>query len=226
MQSIKVNVYSDIACPWCRVGRHSFTQAARQLSGDIDIELRHLPFQLNPNESVEPVPLPEMMSAKYGAEGTQAMFTEMRDVGERLGLEFNLERGIAVNTFTAHRMLWFADRKYGNNAQHALTDLLFTAYFQNGGNVGDHAQLADMAEQAGMDRSTTLEFLASDEGTDKVRKQLAEGRARGIRSVPTFVVADGLVISGAKPAAEFVEALRSSCGAAGAASAAGSCPVA
>jgi len=224
MQTHQLEVYSDIACPWCRLGRRRFARAADQVRDVVEVQVVHRPYQLDPEVST-PVPLPEMMADKYGPEPTRQMFAQMRELGAAEGLTFNLDEGIAVNTFTAHRLLWHAGREYGHEAQNTLTDLLFDAYFQDGRNVEEHAVLATLAQQAGLDGVRALNFLRSDDGAEEVRAQVAQARQDGVRSVPTFVFADGRVVAGAQSTEYFVEQLRAGAGEVADPAPGDSCPV-
>ncbi len=205
---IEVEIYSDIACPWCRLGRWRYGRAVAALRDEVEIRTVHRPFQLNADEPTVPQPLPVAMAARYGAEPSQRMFREMRALGAADGLEFELERGIAVNTFAAHRLLWHAGREAGPDVQNVVADKLFDAYFRDGGNVGDPDLLAGIAADSGLAAVGVRSFLASDEGIDELRAELAEGSRRGVRSVPTFFLPHGRTLAGAQSTEVFVAELR------------------
>ncbi|MDQ3639218.1 MAG: DsbA family protein, partial [Actinomycetota bacterium] len=107
------------------------------------------------------------------------------------GVEYRFDRAVAVNTFAAHRLLWLALRDHGAGAQASLATALYEAHFRDGGNIADHAELADLVERVGLDGVRAKGFLASEEGVAEVRDQVAAAKRDGVASVPTFVFEDG-----------------------------------
>lgn len=194
---MKVKVYADIACPWCRLRTHQFHRAVAAAGGEQDIELVHLPYQLDPEGSEEPRPLMEAMAETFGRDQAGMMVTEMTRLGAGDGVEYRFDRAVAVNTFTAHRLLWFALRDYDARLQAALATALYEAHFRDGGNIADHTRLTGLAERVGLDGGRVKSFLASDEGVAEVREQVAAARQDGITSVPTFVSDNGELLRGA-----------------------------
>ncbi|MGW2557768.1 DsbA family oxidoreductase [Streptomyces sp. NPDC001514] len=206
-KQLTIDVYADIACPWCRIGRNRLRQAAAALRDEVQLEIRHLPHQLDPAEPDEPMPLRESLSRKFGAENTEKMFTEMTALGGREGLDFNLEHARAVNTFTAHRLLRFAEERHGTRVQTALSERLYEAYFRDGLNIADHGTLAELAHRAGIDPEQAKAFLASEEGIAETRERIAETRASGVTTVPTTVLPDGTRFEGVQETEALVQAL-------------------
>ncbi len=184
---MNVKVYADIACPWCRLRTHQVRRAVAAAGGRRDVELVHLPYQLDPEASEEPRPLMETMSEMFGRDRAGTMAAEMTRLGASEGVEYRFDRAVAVNTFAAHRLLWLALRDHGAGAQAALATALYDAHFRDGGNVADHAELAGLAERVGLDGGRVKSFLASEEGVAEVREQVAAARWDGVTSVPTFV---------------------------------------
>jgi predicted DsbA family dithiol-disulfide isomerase len=117
------------------------------------------------------------------------------------------DRGLAVNTFDAHRLLWLAEREHGPAVQRDLAARLFRAHFTDGRDVGDREVLAEIAADAGMDAGRVADFLASAEGTREVRDEIAEARQLGIGAVPTFVFEGKYAVEGAQPTSTFLQAL-------------------
>ena len=187
---MKVKVYADIACAWCRLGTHRFGRAVAAAGAERDVELVHLPYQLDPDGPEEPRPLMEVMAEMFGREQADMMATEMTRLGASEGVEFRFDRALAVNTFSAHRLLWFAVRDHDARLQATLATALYEAHFRDGGNVADHAELAGLAGRGGLDGGRVKSFLASDEGVAEVREGVAATRL-GITSVPTFVLENG-----------------------------------
>lgn len=204
---MKVKVYADIACPWCRLRTHQFDRAVAAAGGEQDVELVHLPYQLDPDGSEEPRPLIEAMAEMFGRERAGTMVTEMTRLGASEGVEYRFDRAVAVDTFTAHRLLWFALRDYDARLQAALATALYEAHFRDGENIADHAELTGLAERVGLAGVRVKSFLASDEGVAEVREQVAAARQDGITSVPTFVSEDGELLRGASGTEAILDAL-------------------
>ncbi|MFC4117149.1 DsbA family oxidoreductase [Nonomuraea zeae] len=193
---MRVEVYSDVACPWCRLGTHQFHRAVEASGAEGDVELVCRPFQLLPDASEESRPLMDTVVELFGREQAEAMLAEMARVGAVEGVEYRFDRAVAVNTLTAHRLLWFVLREHGAGVQAALATVLFDAYFRDGVNVADHGRLAELAERVGLGGGRVRGFLASGEGVAEVREQVAAARRAGVTTVPRFVFENGEVIVG------------------------------
>lgn len=204
---MKVEIYSDIACPWCYVGKRRFERALAAFPGAQDIQVTYRPYELDPTTPAEPAPLRERLAAKFGAANLDGMNARLADVGAGEGITFDFTRALAVNTLTAHRVLWLALTEFGPAAQAALKDRLLAAYFTEGENVADHDRLTEFAVEAGLDRDRVVAFLASDEGTDEVRREIAEAREMGVTAVPTFVFEGKWAVQGAQEASTFLQVL-------------------
>lgn len=207
---MKVEVYADVACAWCRLRTHQLERAAAAATGEGEVELVHLPYQLDPDGPDEPRPLMDVMAGMFGRERADLMAAEMTRLGADEGLEYRFDRAVAVNTFAAHRLLWFVLREHGAEAQARLTRALYEAHFRDGVNVADHAKLAGLAERVGVDGGRARGFLASVEGVDKVRERVATARRDGVAPVPTFVLEDGTRHRGEDAAKAVLAALRRS----------------
>lgn len=205
---MKVDVYADIACPWSRLGTHQFHRAVAAADAQSDVELVLRPYQLAPDAAEQARPLTEEAAEMFGPEQAEQMLTEMTRVGADEGIEYRFDRALAVNTFTAHRLLWFALHEHGARMQAALATALFDSYHRDGGNIADHTQLAGLAEQVGLDGGRARQFLASAEGGAEVREQVAAARQEGVTTVPTFVFADGEPIVGVTSVEALGDALR------------------
>jgi predicted DsbA family dithiol-disulfide isomerase len=203
---VSVEVYSDIVCPWCRLGVHLFHEAAR--SAEVAAQLRHRPFQLDPNTPREPRPLVEAMAEKFGGrEKTEAIFAEMARRGAAVGLEYRQDRAVMANTFDAHRLLWSALAEHGPEVQSRLAEALYDAHHRDGVDIADRAELVRLAESAGLDRGRAHALLASEELTEEVGTAVRQARQRGVSAVPTFVFPDGEVIQGAADSERLAGAL-------------------
>jgi predicted DsbA family dithiol-disulfide isomerase len=212
---MKVDVYADIACPWCRLGTHQFHRAvatAGTAGTEPDVELVHRPYLLVPGASEEPRALMDAVVELFGPEQAGAMVTEMTRVGASEGIEYRFDRAMAVSTLTAHRLLWLALHEHGADVQAALATALFDAYFRDGVNVADHTRLTELAERAGLDGGRVREFLATEEGDAEVREQAAAARREGVTTVPTFVFEHGELIVGVTSTEALGDALRQASG--------------
>jgi len=205
---MKVEMYDDIACPWCRLGTHQFHRAVAAAGAESVVELVHRPYQLIPDAPEEPRPLMATVVEIFGPEQAEAMLTQMTSLGASEGIEYRFDRAVAVNTFTAHRLRWLALREYGAAAQAPLATALFDAYFRDGVNIADHTRLAELAERVGLDGRRVREFLASEDGSAEVREQVAAARREGVTTVPRFVFDNGDLIVGVTSAEALGDALR------------------
>jgi len=199
---MRVAIYSDIACPWCYIGEQRFTRALADRPDAEAVEVVFRPYQLDPDLPETPQPLMQRLEEKFGVQKDAALERVMA-MGEEEGLTFRFDEALAVNTFTAHRLLWWAEQEATPATQRALAEQLFAAHFTHGDNVADPDVLADVAAEVGLDRERTRTFLASDEGTDAVQALIERAQRLGIRAVPTFVFDDESAVQGAQPADTF-----------------------
>jgi predicted DsbA family dithiol-disulfide isomerase len=204
---VKVDIYSDIACPWCYVGKRRFERALAAFPGAADVEVTYRPYQLDPTAPDEPSPLRARLAEKFGAANLDEMNARLAEVGSGEGISFDFDRAQSVNTLTAHRLLWFALDEYGADVQAVLKDRLLRAYFSEGADVADHAGLTAAAVEAGLDRDRVVAFLACDRGVAEVRGEIAEARQIGVTAVPTFVFEGKWAVQGAQEVATFRQVL-------------------
>lgn len=203
---MNVEIYSDIACPWCYIGERRFRRALAAFPGGDRVEVVYRSFQLDPNAPETPVPIRDYLRQRYGA-STDGMLDRVLENARGEGIELNWDRVLSVNTFTAHRLLQLAVREYGPAVQRALAEKLFEAYFTRGEDVSDPELLASLAEEVGIDRERATAYLASDEGREETQAEIDRARALGITGVPTFVFEGRWAVSGAQPASAFLQVL-------------------
>ena len=203
---MKVEVYSDIACPWCYIGKHRFERALAAFPGGAAVDVVYRPYQLDPGAPAQASSHRAYLDSRYGP-GSAAMDAKVARIGEGEGIAFDFDRALHVNTLDGHRLLRLAELEYGHETQARLQEKLFAARFANGGNVGDPDQLADLAAEAGIDRARAAAYLATDEGEKEVREEIDEARALGVTSVPTFVFEGKWAVSGAQEASTFLRVL-------------------
>lgn len=195
---MKVEIHSDIVCPWCYIGERRLARALEQSEGLDDVEVVFRPFQLDPGAPPTPVPTAEYLEERFGSvAGT--MQDRVSAAAEGEGISFAWDRMLSVNTRRAHRLLGLAEREYDAATQRALVERLFDLHFTRGGDVSDVGRLVDEASEVGMERERVEAYLASDEGTLELERDLRRAREAGVRAVPTFVFDGTWAIEGAQP---------------------------
>jgi len=218
---MKVEIWSDIACPWCAIGKVRFERALEAFEHRDRVEVAWRSFELDPaaprrrNESQ-----PTHLAAKYGVTLVQAQAMNARMSGEaaKEGLRFDLDHAQVGNTFDAHRLIHFA-------AAHGRRDetvaRLFRAYLGEGRAIGEREVLVQIAGEAGLDAEAARAMLASDAYAAAVRADEARARMLGINGVPFFAIDERVGVSGAQPSEVLLEVLRDAWQASPAAAAAG-----
>jgi predicted DsbA family dithiol-disulfide isomerase len=204
---MKVEIWSDVACPWCYVGTARFERAVVETGVDVDVVYRS--FELDP--TVPPgagPPLVDYLARKFGDPGrVQAAHARLTDAGVELGIDFRWSQMRRANTFDAHRLLAWTLQTTGAEAQRSLKKALLRAYFTEGREVADHEVLADLAAEVGLDRGDAAALLASDDEAEFVREERAEAYRNGINAVPTFIVEGEWMLQGALDTEKWVKAL-------------------
>ncbi|MFI6386425.1 DsbA family protein [Nonomuraea sp. NPDC050547] len=193
---MKVEIFSDVVCPWCYIGHTRFARAAeayRAKGGTVEITMR--PFQLNPDAPAEGEPLLTALERKFGPDIAQ-MTSQVTGVAEQEGLELRFDHAVSANTAQAHRLIQVATTQ-GRGEEMARR--LFQAHFTDGLDVGDTEVLAKLAAEAGV--------TDDGDGSDEVDEQLARARQLGISGVPLFLFEGQFAVSGAQPYETFVAAL-------------------
>ena len=204
MAKLRIDVWSDIACPWCWVGKRHLERALRDVPYEVEVVWRA--FELDPaapKSLPDDVDLVQRLADKYGTSraGAQQMIERMTSVGRDAGLDFRFADVKPTNTFDAHRLLaWAATR----GKQGELEERLMRAYMHEGRDVSDHAVLVELAEAAGLDPDAAQAVLSSDAHARDVRDDEGLARQIGITGVPFFAVAERYAVPGAQP----VEILR------------------
>lgn len=208
LPTLKIDMVSDIVCPWCAIGLSSLQIALDRTADVVNAELHFQPFQLNPDMPPEGADVVEYLSSKYGmaADQVRANQEAIAQRGQAVGFEFRMDRrGRTWNTFDAHRLLHWAGLQ---GRQIELKRALLSAYFTEGNNPADHAVLLNCAAQAGLDAEAARTVLSSDAHADDVRATVAHYARLGIRSVPAFIINDQHLIEGGQPPEVFERALR------------------
>lgn len=205
---MNIEIWSDVMCPFCFIGKKNLEQALTQVPFADQIKVIWKSFQLDPSLPAAGTVLSsaEYLEQKKGFPKAQiaAMQAQLKQSGEAAGIAFNWETSIPANTFMAHRLIHLAQAQGKGNE---MEEALFLAHFTQGKNVSDVETLAALAEGIGLDRQEVLSYLKSDKGSDAVRQDIAEAQEIGVNGVPFFVLDRKYAVSGAQPVAAFVQAL-------------------
>ncbi len=202
---MQIDIYSDIVCPWCYVGKRRLERALTSVGGAVYVTWR--PFQLNPTMPLEGMDRTTYLKSKFGSlEVFGRMKEQLLAAGAEEGIPFAFEKiQRTPNTFAAHRLVWYAAE---HGQQDEVVEALFRSYFVEGKNIGDVKTLAHAAAEAGLDRTEIEHFLASEKGVVEVKAEEAMGRRLGIRGVPYFVFNGRISLSGAQPPDILVSAIQ------------------
>jgi predicted DsbA family dithiol-disulfide isomerase len=203
---MKVEIYSDVVCPWCYIGERRFERALAAYPGSERVEVLFRPYQLDPNAPASALPLRDYLERRFGGPA-DGMMKQVGSAAAAEGITIEWDHALAVNTFRAHRLLRLALAENGAEVQRALVERLFAAHFTDGGDVSDADLLTRLATAAGMDEERVRSHLASDEGEAALRAEMAEARDMGIRAVPTFLIDGKYVVEGAQSPSAFLQAL-------------------
>jgi predicted DsbA family dithiol-disulfide isomerase len=199
---MNIDVYHDIPCPWCRIGKANLEAALRHWDGE-PVSITWRPFLLDQGVPAAGTPVRDFYRMKFGPEQVEPMFERVRAAGRRSGVEFNFDDAIRAPSEDAHRLIWLASEEMKT----AIVDGLHSAYFNDGKNIGNLEVLADVAAAAGMDRQETLLRLQSDEGSTETTKEIEAAFRLGVTGVPFFVFDDRYALSGAQPLETILSAL-------------------
>ncbi len=205
---MKVEIWSDIACPFCYIGKRSFDEAFAQFEHAAETEVVWRSFQLGPGMPKQiKGDIYDVLAAKYGGtrEQAQAMNGRVLAMAEQTGLECDFDAIKPTNTLDAHRLVHLAAR-HGLGAE--AKELLFEAYFRDGLNVSDHDVLERLADKLGLDSDEVAELLATDLFAAEVVAEQDEAHDLGISAVPTFVFDRKSGVPGAQTSGLLLEALR------------------
>ena len=209
MKKLSVDIWSDIACPWCYVGKRRLEAALSQFAHRDDVVVTWRAFELDPAAPAvrdTTVGYAERLARKYGMPTAQAVaaIKNLTDVAAGDGLDFHFEKARPGNTFDAHRVIHLA---LEHGVQDAVKERLLRAYMTDGIAVGDRKALADVAAEAGLDRGEVSAMLESSRFADEVREDEAKAAELGITGVPFFVIGGRYAVSGAQPASVLKGAL-------------------
>ncbi|MGO8883826.1 MAG: DsbA family oxidoreductase [Streptosporangiaceae bacterium] len=204
---MQIEIWSDVVCPWCYLGKRRFERALESFDHRDEVEVVYRSFELDPSAPAgTSTPTVDLLASKYGMtpEQAEAAQRQMEQRAAQDGLDFRMEALRSGSTRDAHRLLQLA-RARGRQAE--LTERLHRAYFTEQASIFDHSSLADFAVDAGLDRGEVVAVLDGDDYGDAVDADEAMARSLGATGVPFFVIDRRYGISGAQPAEVMAQAL-------------------
>jgi predicted DsbA family dithiol-disulfide isomerase len=202
-----IEIWSDVVCPWCYIGKRRFETALARFEHRDDVTVTWRSFELDPTAERDPEGMAaERLASKYGmtVEEAAARQRQVADLAAAEGLEYHMERTRGGNTFDAHRLIQLAKER---GVQDAAKERLMRGYFTEGERIGDPETLVRLVAEAGVDAGEARAVLASDRYADAVRSDEELARRMGINGVPYFVLGRRYGVSGAQPAEVLLQAL-------------------
>lgn len=195
--AIRLDIFSDPVCPWCYVGKANLDRALAA-HPDHPFQIQWHPFQLNPEMPPEGVDKRAYLEEKFGGKArVDAVHDRLREAARGAGVDMNPDKPRRMpNTLNAHRLIHWAGIE---NLQSCVVTALMRAYWVEGRDIGDLETLADIAGETGMDREAALRLLQSDADAADIQARDQDARRKGVTAVPTFLIAQQYVVSGAQP---------------------------
>lgn len=204
MQKIKIDIVTDINCPWCYLGEHRLKKAIEQTADQYEFEIAIKPFELNPQAPQEGEAKESYFLRNYGKDALPRMNAsskQLQEMGKAEGVVYNFDKAnIVHNTFNSHRLIWLA-KQYG--VQQKVSTALYEANFSEGENVNDFTLLKAIGIANGIPAERLEGFFEGEEGKAEVRQLENWAQQSGISGVPAFIFNDQYLVSGAQPAETF-----------------------
>jgi predicted DsbA family dithiol-disulfide isomerase len=204
---VKVEIWSDIVCPWCYIGKRRFEAALAEFEHADAVEIEYRAFELDPTPGRDKtITEAQMLANKFGIAPAQAeqMLADVTRQAQAVGLRFDFDHAIGANTFLAHQLLAYADE---HGLQAATKERLLQAHFEQGADVEDLETLIRLGSEVGLEPDEVRDVLSDNRYESTVRQQEQEAGALGIRGVPFFVIDRRFGISGAQSPETFTAAL-------------------
>src|SRR4030095_4900390 len=204
---MKVEIWSDIMCPFCYIGKRRFENALKDFQNSSEIEIEWRSFLLNPAIRTDPGKnINQYLSETKGWSPEQAKQANnyVTKMAKEVGLNYDFNKVVVANTFDAHRLIQLAK---ANNKSNETEERLFRAYFIEGKNIADHDTLIALGFEAGLPVDAIKKMLNSDEYSDKVEKDINDAHLIGVRGVPYFLFNDQYAVSGAQRTETFLDVL-------------------
>lgn len=205
---IKIDVVSDVVCPWCYIGKRRLENALSRLPENFEVDVNFLPFELNPDTPKAGTDHKRYLADKFGSMERYHQLTDhVTNVAAGEGLKFDYEKqSVIPNTLDSHRLIQYA-KDFGKQPE--MKEALMKAYFEQGVDLSKLDNLVKIAESVGLDANTTREFLSSEKGVLEVKAMEQLNYKRGISGVPFYIINNKYGVSGAQPSDTFLEILTS-----------------
>ena len=200
---LKIDIVSDVVCPWCAIGYKKLSQAMTQMNEEVNFIVNWKAYELHPEIPAEGFDKKEYYKIKFGeSSGSNDRFNFISDEGKKVGIEFNFNKSKNLpNTFLAHRLLWLCRSK---NIQDTLAEALFHAYFTDGRDIGDQDELIEIASEYGLNREEIRKFFKTNIGHDEVLREESRAIEMNIFSVPTYIFNKKYLLVGGQEPDTFV----------------------
>ena len=206
-KTMKVEIWSDIMCPFCYIGKRKFEQALTQFENKENIQVEWKSFLLDPDlKNEQGKNIHEVLAEKKGwtKDYAQRMNNHVAGMAKEVGLNYEFDKVKPANTITAHRLTHLAAR---HGLQDQMEEKLFRAYFTDGTDIGNIDALVELAVEVGLNEQEVRQVLLSDQFTEAVKADAYEAQEIGVRGVPFFVIDRKYAVSGAQPKEVFLTAL-------------------
>ena len=207
INKMKVEIWSDVVCPFCYIGKRKLEAALSEFKEASSIEITWKSFQLSPETRTDPGKNIHQYLAEHkriSLEQAKSLNNQVTNLAKQVGLVFNFDQAIPVNTFNAHRVLHLAKQ---HGLQEEAEEKLFKAYFTDGKNSDDPQTLMHLGSGISLDPAEVKQVLESNQYADEVRQDVAEAHKLGVRGVPFFLVDRKYAVSGAQDSKVFLETL-------------------
>jgi len=200
---LKIDIVSDIVCPWCAIGFKKLSKAMEDLNEEILFEVNWKPYELHPEIPTEGFSKEEYYKIKFGNSiGARDRFNHITEEGKKAGLVFNFNKTKNLpNTFLAHRLLWFSRSK---DMQDVIAEALFHAYFTEGRDIGSINELISISTESGLQKTEIENFFKTDVGSDEILREELRAKEMNIFSVPTYIFNKKYLLVGGQEADTFM----------------------
>ena len=209
---MKVEIWSDVMCPFCYIGKRNFENALAQFADKENIEIEWKSYQLDPSMPEVAAESQEDYLVKHkgmSREQVRGMLANVTEMAKQAGLDYHLDKSVMVNSQKAHQLIQFAKTK---NLGDQIEERLFKAYFTEGKNVADLETLTQLGKEVGLDENELQVAFTDDQYLYQMKQDIQEGANLGVKGVPFFVFDRKYGVSGAQPAEAFLETLSKSFG--------------
>ena len=202
---IKIKVVSDTICPWCYIGKRNFDKAL-SLVPDVDVKFIYSTFQLNPDFPKEGVNRREYISRKFNNDPYSSMKERIKSEALKSGISIiNNNLDIIPNTFNSHRLIYWSKEE---NCHLETVEMIFKSYFEESKDIGDINVLLDIAKKVGMDDKKIRNKFENDDDSSTIINEEQSNRENGVMGVPSYIIDDGITLTGSQPVDSIVKLLR------------------